>query len=398
MNIKVEYLITYNFKGNSLQNTENFKHLLMSNSMISFKEDGFVEFSSVKFNFEIKKHEIVDKEQRTFKITISTNQTDYIDFLSDFLRIVREYAHGAHGKITILWDDISNYYSVMAYPEINKIENLLRKLISYFMITNFGIDWVDETIPLDVRNNVKKNRDKNNFLHDTDFIHLADFLFKPYPQKKIDLLFSDIKEKKLKSTTDYQYLEEFLPRSNWERYFNSFVPCEDGYLSKNWTKLYDLRCLVAHNNFLKKSQYVDVLTIVNDLQEKFLKAIEEIENIIIPKEEREVVLENVLEIKNENLKEFFKEWRSIISGTKQLAYSNDIEITDDIPLSKLASLLQEHTIVTEKFCSDLKSIGEFRNTLLNINSIPSDEIIKEYSDRAESFYLDKFIFGEEILK
>ncbi|MNK75004.1 hypothetical protein D3C87_945350 [compost metagenome] len=197
MSIKVEYLITYNIKGTMLQTIDNYKYLLMSNALISFNDQKQLVFEDVKFNFELLKHEIIDKNQRIFKVNISCEDLLLIDKMSELLKIIREFTFKTEGKITILWDEISNHYSSLAYPEINKIENLLRKLITYFMITNFGFEWTEESIPLDLKNGVKKNRDKNNFLHDTDFIQLSDFLFKPYSSKNIDLLFKDIKDKKI---------------------------------------------------------------------------------------------------------------------------------------------------------------------------------------------------------
>jgi hypothetical protein len=52
------------------------------------------------------------------------------------------------------------------------------------MYTSVGMDWGDTTLPEDLRSSMKRNqRDRQtgtNLLHDTDFVQLADYLFKPY--------------------------------------------------------------------------------------------------------------------------------------------------------------------------------------------------------------------------
>ncbi len=397
MSIKVEYLITYNIKGSTLQTTDNYKYLLMSNALISFNDENQLVFEDVIFNFELLKHEIIDKNQRIFKVNISCEDLLLIDKMSELLKIIREFTFKTEGKTTILWDEISNHYSSLAYPEINKIENLLRKLITYFMITNFGFEWTEESIPLDLKNGVKKNRDKNNFLHDTDFIQLSDFLFKPYSSKNIDLLFKDIKDKKIGEIIDYKYFNQFVPKSNWERYFNAFVDYEDGNLSKKWNQLYELRCLIAHNNFLTKKDYKNIIDLVNELSEKFNQAIEFVNKIIIPKNEKEAVLESVLKAHNEKFSLFLREWQEITQEINNLAKKHNIEHSTEEPLSETIQKLIKNNIVTEQFYSELKPIGEFRNRINDLNEIFSDSEINEYYTLAADFFVLKFVLADDTI-
>jgi hypothetical protein len=51
------------------------------------------------------------------------------------------------------------------------------------MLTNVGINWTNETVPVEIKQSINrkgKTQYYTNFLHETDFIHLADFLFKAY--------------------------------------------------------------------------------------------------------------------------------------------------------------------------------------------------------------------------
>ena len=80
------------------------------------------------------------------------------------------------------------------------------------MLTSVGFDWEQETLPDDIKSVVsKRNRPKNgyvNILHETNFIHLADFLFKPYHRQNVDELFKSIKNSKTIEDLNFDKLKE----------------------------------------------------------------------------------------------------------------------------------------------------------------------------------------------
>nr|WP_262908843.1 HEPN domain-containing protein [Chryseobacterium turcicum] len=295
------------------------------------------------------------------------------------------------GRVNIIWDDISNYYSTKAYPEINKIENLLRKLITYFMISNFGQEWTEESIPLEVKNSIKNNRDKNNFLHNTDFIQLADYLFKPYSSKNVEILLRDIKKDSFNE--DKKYLEQFVSKSNWERYFNNYVNCEDGFLLKNWTKLYELRCLVAHNSFINKNEFDEIISIIENLKGKFIDAISAIDDIIIPNDEKVTVIENVVSLKNELVNDFLSKWYPIYEEVYKLYIKNGYAADTSKPLREMVSDLTSKKVLTDEFSENLAIIGNIRQKIIHFEETLSDEEIINATNLAEEFY-DNYILLE----
>ncbi len=397
MSIKVEYLITYNIKGNFLENNSSFNHLLMANSLISIDDTNLI-YKGARFIYNLLCHEIPDKNQRLFKVNLSTDDTEEIEMLTEILKIIREFIHRTDGKTTVVWDDISNYYSVKTYPEINKIENLLRKLITYFMISNFGVEWTEESVPGEIKTNIKNTRDKNNFLHDTDFIQLADFLFKPYSNKSVDLLFKDLKSSKNPETRNTLYFEQFVPKSNWERYFNNVVNCEDGYLLKHWNRLYELRCLIAHNSFISKEEYGEVLIMVNDLSDKFESAISSIDAIIIPKEEKDAVIESVLTAKNEIINQFFEQWKNIYAEISKLYIKSGFGIaSEDYPMRVMLDDLIEKEILGEEFLLEIEPIGNLRNKFFNISEEINTEEIIEATESAKNFYAHNILFEDPFM-
>jgi hypothetical protein len=152
------------------------------------------------------------------------------------LHSIRGIVYRSGGQPETLWDDVSLYYSQKSYPLIHKVENLMRKLITYFMLTNIGKEWVTQTSPSVIMDAIDKSKRKQylDVLHQIDFINLADFLFKPYQTKDTKELFQIISDAKSKDDLNLEDLKTFEAKSNWQKYFSKIVDCTDEYLDKRW--------------------------------------------------------------------------------------------------------------------------------------------------------------------
>lgn len=73
------------------------------------------------------------------------------------------------------------YYSQQAYPIIYEIENLMRQLITKFMLINAGLRWEKERTPEDVRKSINDKNKEPTVLYNVDYIQLSNFLFKEIP-------------------------------------------------------------------------------------------------------------------------------------------------------------------------------------------------------------------------
>lgn len=386
---KIEYLIMIKHKWSFCDNIESFNKLLETNSLLSIKKDKLI-FKKHEFRYEIFTSDVKDKEQRFFRIKLSGSGDGIINNFIDLLKIVREQTYRADGNINTLWDDISNYYSIKAYPEINRIENLMRKLLTTFMLTNIGINWTDETLPTEVKSTIKrksKNENHNtNLLHETDFIQLADFLFKPYQTKDINNLYKQLKNCKDISELTLEELREFIPKSNWERYFKVFVNCEDDYLNKKWARLYELRCIIAHNNLLSQTEFEEISMLVRELEPKIQEAIDNIDNIIIPKEEKEHVIENVVTSIDEKTGEFITIWKTIEKEIRDLHTRNFGESPRNVGVKKMITELIDKSILPNEFLDQFDPIWLFRNKLVHLDHKINQEEISIMIDKAYAFY------------
>ena len=97
-------------------------------------------------------------------------------------------------NIYTIWDDISIYYAKNLFPDINKIENLFKKVIYRFMIKVAGSTWTTTVLPKDIRKNLNEMAKSNGLtgLPDEDQLEFAYFdtleeiLFSPYSSRQYD--------------------------------------------------------------------------------------------------------------------------------------------------------------------------------------------------------------------
>jgi uncharacterized protein YutE (UPF0331/DUF86 family) len=190
---------------------------------------------------------------------------------------------------------------------------MMRKLITKFMLTKIGLGWTKEAVPREVSESIKtkKNTAGNNYLFETDFIQLSDFLFKPYSTASSSKLMEKVRSALSASEINIDELKELVPTSNWERYFQPIVSCKSEYLQTRWAKLYELRCLVAHNNFIGHDDYENILKISGEVKEKLGEALSKLDSIYMSPEQKEEVAENNATTVNSTHAELISIWSSI---------------------------------------------------------------------------------------
>ncbi len=311
--MKTEFQIVVDTQSGLCESVNGFKNLLSINSKISVDEKTIL-FSQKKFNYKLSLNKIVEQNQNIFNLTIFIDNDINIQVYEKLLRLVREILYKVSLSINTLWDDLSIKYATEAYPIINWTENLLRKLITKFMVTNVGLSWSNENLPKDIKQIISDRKKEKtsyaNILHNTDFIDLSDFLFKAYSNKSIDELFDKIKNKsfEVKSHSD---IHDYVPKSNWERYFSFIVDCEDKFFIKRWNRLYELRCLIAHNNIFTQSDLNELVELTQVINKILDEALNKIDKVVVPKENKNDLLENTVINTNETSAIFISKWKEI---------------------------------------------------------------------------------------
>ncbi len=377
----VEYLIILE-RSSFCNDTSALKNLFQANADIKIENDKLL-FKSKQFQFFLLK-KFEQNESRYFDLTIKTETSQNLDDLSELLREIRRLVFNNKGKIEILNDDISFHYSQKAYPLINRIENLMRKLIALFLIESNGLNWGKTAIPIDIQ-----DKKTSNILNTTDFIHLGEILTKEYPLSNISTLRGMIDLATSIDDIDFDKLKSFVPKSNLDRYFKPYIDFNSEYLNKKWKKLYELRCLVAHNNFFYKQDFEELDSLITEVKEKLKKAIANIENVKIPEEDKEVILEFTISNSDELVGSFIKEWKKL---EQKIAIINDSP--PNSPTVKNISEIYRNGYLTDEIHNEIRRINEFRNKLVHLTDMQFDvaeitDNIKSVSNITEQLVIEK---------
>lgn len=351
---------------------QNDPNIFINNRQIKYK-------NTCEFSYEINNGNVEGKEQRFFQIKVTLNGTeDKIDEYSEMLKTLRGIIHRSGGQLETLKDDVSFHFANKSYPLIHKVESLMRKLITYFMLTNVGKEWVAETSPASVKEAIDKSKRKQyvDVLHQVDFIHLGDFLFKPYQTKDISGFYEIVESAVDIADLNLDELKDFKAKSNWERYFSKVVDCDDSYLNKRWKELYELRCMIAHNAIIKKLDYEKIVQLVDEVSEQLNKAIDNLDKINVPYEEKDRVAENVVSNTNALYGNFIKLWKILQFSLFKIIKNEE----DSIRHRPIGALLNELYIggnIDDEQLKEGRELNHFRNSLIHeVNTSFNDAEIR----------------------
>lgn len=399
----VEYLILLEKDKTKCKTVNALKNLLQSDSDIEIEKNVITHKKNYATKIIIKtgKKDSSTKEHLFFSISLHCNTHEEIEQFSNLLKTVRSSLNLITQNVNVILDDLNLFYAQKAYPIIFNIENLMRQIITKFMLTNVGVGWTKERVPTEVQQSINPSNKDLNFLNNVDFIQLKNFLFSEnYPNDK-DSLIKKLKAAKDFSNLDLDDIKSLLPESNWERFFEPIVGCEAEYLKKRWDKLYDLRCKVAHNKSFKKNDLEDVKTLSSELKVHFVKALNNLDKIVITEDERENIAEKVVISSLDSFHGFV-----IIRTIKrfhQLAktiniISNHSKINTSGKKSKSfgsqTGILLDNGIINQEQYSDLKQIYYLRNRIVHfIDPSISNEDLSYWKFKIDELILffDKYI-------
>ncbi|WP_200985833.1 HEPN domain-containing protein [Pseudomonas cichorii] len=311
--LKVEYLAIINSKEGFCNTTSSFNNLIQSYGSVDIKNK-YIIFDGVRYDYDVQRGEIQNNSHIFYHVRLGCHSDrDVSPFLSLLKSIRTILAKVSEKPVEVLWDDVSSSLSYSAYPVIHEIENMMRKLITKFMLTKIGLGWTKEAVPKEVSESIrtKKSSAGNNYLFETDFIQLSDFLFRPYSTANSSKLLEKLRSALSASDVNIEELKELVPTSNWERYFQPIVSCKSEYLQTRWARLYDLRCLVAHNNFIGHEDFETILKISGEVREKLSEALNKLDSIHMSAEQKEEVAENIATTVNSTHAELIGIWISI---------------------------------------------------------------------------------------
>ncbi len=375
---KVEFLvIVANRNTNSLR---SLKSLLLSDDDIEKVSNSKISVKGYEFEYKIETGKInADKKPTYFVLHFEcSNENDIPKFVKS-IRTIRSVLSIINPTVYKLWDDISQYYAEQAYSKIYRVENLMRKLLTKFMYINLGINWTSERMPEEVIESIKSTSRDPNFLHNVDFIQLSNFLFsEKYPNHKESLIQKLSKADNI-DELNLSEIKSLLPESNWSRYFEELVDCEDEFLSKRWERLYKLRNAIAHSRFVSIGDLNEVEDLADEITPILDDAIEKLSTITVPDDEIENVVENVASERNEQIGAFINNFKKL-EGTlsklnSQISKSNNSIQKSIYPISQSLKVLSQINLIPQETIDAIKSISTFRNHLVHNSSLEVEPVI-----------------------
>lgn len=324
MPISVEYLVLFNKSSTVCDSIDGLLHLLRSDSRI-LVEDETISFGGATVSrFQCTAGEESDGEHRYFRILFQI-EADALDQQADarfrgLIRSIRTSLHG-RGDLQLVWDELSARYATEGYPIVHYTENLMRRLIASLMLARIGLTWERETIPKPLVDGVKRSAKKEpenylNVLHKLDFCQLGDFLFKPYAGQDATALLKAIES--LKDDDCVAALRDFVPRSNWTRYFCDLVTCDGDYLRVRWDQIYDLRCSIAHNTEFTYKDLLRLKALSEEVTPHLLEAVHKVTLVDVGESETEAIAESVVLGVSEAVGEFVLAWQRLEALVVQL--------------------------------------------------------------------------------
>lgn len=384
--IKVEYLLPFNTEDGQCKNVNAFNSLLTSNADFSATKTK-IKFKNSEYGYKVEMTEIKDKNCSVFHVVFDA--TKLTEKFREMLRVFRKTVNPhIQDNMQVIWDGVSYEWSKELYPLIYEVENTMRKLISKFMLIKLGIGWHKSSVPKDVEKSIKtpSYKPSHGILYEVDFIQLSNFLFEPYPLKEISKLPSVLTEILKNGLTEKkkEEIKDYIPTSNWDRYFSDLVDCESEELKKKWEKLYDIRIKIAHN----KSMTIDDVNNAKELHkttsEILTKALNKVGSIEIPESEKESVSLHTIARVSEPIKEYISKYFTFNEGLNNVILNNSDKFSFDIntnsPISSLLKSSESGNIIfSDNLKSNLFTIEDQKNSILS-GYIPSNSIVLNNSD------------------
>lgn len=295
---EIEYIFSVSSKCTICKSKAKLKSFLEASDLSLVKD--VLSFESEQSKIKISEKKTKEFEGVVYTITFSSDSDDEpAKLLKMFRQVISNIKDENQKNSTILElrNDFAKERSEKLYSNIYTLENSIRKLISKFMLETLGMEWY-ETTPQDVRKTVKDSKYKwnNDCLYHLDFIQLSYFLTTPYADKSGNIV------EELKKCIDKEITEEekkelrlFIPKNNWDRYFNALVDCDSEKFKSNWEKLYEYRCDVAHNHIISQNDYDECLKKCEEMQKIINDAIRKIDTVEITEEEKKNTAERTID-------------------------------------------------------------------------------------------------------
>ena len=387
--LRVEYLAIVDGTVGFCADVKSLGHLLQSDSRLSL-QGNTIAFDGIAFSCDLQPGVTEDQTNRFFHIAVTCNDHERMAAFEGLLKTLRGLLYKlANKEPQILWDDVGRFYALKAYPLVHEVENLLRKLITKFMLTKVGLGWTKEAVPKEVSESIKTKivSTGSTYLHHVDFIQLSHFLFKAYTTGDTKRILDELSKSNDASELVLADLLQLVPRSNWDRYFSTVVKCESDFIRVRWERLYELRNHVAHNRSLGRAEYQDIESLINEIRPVIENALASVGDIVLSPSEKETVAENVAISRHSLNGEYIELWNrtheKLFSLALLVSSPENQDRTQRLGRSpaSLLNILSAEGAISGKIRGQLKEGSRLRNVIVHHSDVtfPDSKLQREIS-------------------
>ncbi len=351
--ILIEYLIIIK-KDTFCDSGTAFLKFLDVDSRISISEKDNQLYMTLKKNgnlivaYTLHSDLVPSQKERYFKFTLVNNDEKKIDELNElaihFENIVSKL--DSEVSINVLWNDVSRIYAIEGYSLINEVENLLRRLIGSFMLTNVGYDYPKYHIPTEVENRDRHLKiNYSDYLHQTYFNDLKTILFegqREFNYRNIGDI-QKIVEKHISEKKNHILIDDLkgvIAKSLWEKYFAKDTNYQKKELEDDLEKLNSLRNEIAHNRHISR----ETLGKIQNISKKIIKTLKleiaDLPNKKLTVEEQnfQVFTENVrISETNYSMRGYLAE--QAVANWYAIFYKGTVELVDGYKHDKVVDIL-----------------------------------------------------------
>ncbi len=235
---------------------------------------------------------LTDYSEAAFILHVEGKLLDEIEtFRVRLLRHLRNTLKFNH--IRILTDDVSTYIANRLYPEINRVESLLRRYLTKFFIQRVGLNWWETTATKIMNEKVKMHSERKDDFSElidqdvslVDFDDLGELIYKQssgfnHPDKIVSKLLS------IQNMDDLINFQTEL-QGNYTKYFKEFF--QDKHFEPRWKELLRIRNKVAHQGTFYQYDLERGLQLTQTLVEIISDAESKIDEIVFSVEEKEAI-------------------------------------------------------------------------------------------------------------
>lgn len=225
-------------------------------------------------------------------------------------------------KIIWLVDKDSECLSICLYPQVYKVENLMRELINEVMTKQYGISWWDSYAPANIKkkhsDRLKEYKSKVPSFNDVDerlmsididdlgvLVQHKRYKWNPVYDERINNLLNGTKSYNDGIVREELLKQRVIETDLWIEQFSRYLP-ED--FNDRYAVFTRDRNHIMHNKLLDRGAFRTIKESIEQIEEDLVKAVKKVQNEILSNEEKNEI-EKQKQIERQMLEELDHECR-----------------------------------------------------------------------------------------